>query len=138
MIKIDLQGKTALVTGGTSGIGYQIVKTFVQSGANVIFVGTSEDKANQLIEECSDLKKAEQKIEFLKLDVSDFNSVQDGISKTYLKFENIDILVNCAGITKDKLILKMIYYFYIIWDNIKVKGAIQLKNCLVIIILRII
>ena len=131
MIKIDLQGKTALVTGGTSGIGYQIVKTFVQSGAHVIFIGTNEEKANCLIEDCSVLKTIEQKIEFLKLDVSDFNAVQDAVSSVYSKFENIDILVNCAGITKDKLLLKMTEED---WDkvlDVNLKSAFNLTKAVI-------
>lgn len=107
MIQIDLKGKTALITGGTAGIGHQIVKTLIQAGANVIFMGTSEERAQKILDELSSFKHHDQKLVFQKVNVSDFQAVQDAVQECYKHFENIDILVNCAGITKDKLMLKM-------------------------------
>ncbi|NBO23823.1 MAG: 3-oxoacyl-[acyl-carrier-protein] reductase [Chlamydiae bacterium] len=131
MIGINLKGKTALVTGGTSGIGHQIVKTLLQAGANVIFMGTSEEKAEGVIQECLTFKKEEQQLLFKKVNVADFQFVQDAVQECYKQFENIDILVNCAGITKDKLMLKMTEED---WDSvidINLKSAFNLSKAVI-------
>ncbi len=107
MIGIDLKGKTALVTGGTSGIGQQIVKTLLLAGANVIFMGTNLQRGEATLAECQMLVKSGQKIVFKQVDVANFVFVQEIVGQLYRDFEHIDILVNCAGITKDKLLLKM-------------------------------
>jgi 3-oxoacyl-[acyl-carrier protein] reductase len=131
MITIDLKGKTALVTGGTSGIGQQIVKTLVLSGAHVIFMGTSQEKAQAVLQECQMLLRENQKVHFEKVDVSNFSEVQESVNRLYQTFENIDILVNCAGITRDRLLLKMTEQD---WDevlSVNLKSAFNLSKAVI-------
>lgn len=102
---IDLSGKTALVTGGTRGIGRGIVKALVQAGAKVAFSGRSEASAKKAQEEL-----AAEGIEAIGLgaDVADFEAaallVEQAIEALGGK---LDLLVNNAGITKDQLFMKM-------------------------------
>lgn len=131
MITIDLKGKTALVTGGTSGIGQQIVKTLVLSGAHVIFMGTSQEKAQAVLQELQVLLRENQKVHFEKVDVSNFSEVQESVNRLYQTFENIDILVNCAGITRDRLLLKMTEQD---WDevlSVNLKSAFNLSKAVI-------
>lgn len=128
-MKLSLRGKTALITGGTAGIGKQIAKTFVEAEANVIFVGTHAERGHQTLLELEAVKPhADQKIVFKVLDVQNFVVVQEELTRLYQSFENIDILVNNAGITRDKLLMKMTEED---WDavlDINLKSAFNLSK----------
>lgn len=100
-----LEGKTALITGGSRGIGESIVRKFVQEGASVIFTyRSSADKSNALIAE---IKIEGQLLEAIQSDASSFEESEALIKVVLEKMEHIDILINNAGITKDNLMLRM-------------------------------
>ncbi len=100
-----MSNKTAIVTGGTRGIGKAIVLELAKSGCNVAFnYSKSDDLANELVKEIEALGvKALAK----KADVADFESAKDMIKKVKDEFGQIDYLVNNAGITRDKLLAMM-------------------------------
>ena len=100
-----MSNKTAIVTGGTRGIGKAIVLELAKSGCNVAFnYSKSDDLANELVKEIEALGvKALAK----KADVSDFESAKDMIKEVKDEFGQIDYLVNNAGITRDKLLALM-------------------------------
>ena len=100
-----MSNKTAIVTGGTRGIGKAIVLELAKSGCNVAFnYSKSDDLANELVKEIEALGvKAIAK----KADVSDFESAKDMIKEVKDEFGQIDYLVNNAGITRDKLLAMM-------------------------------
>ena len=93
----DLNNKTIIVTGANSGIGYYSTLCFLYKGAKVIMACRNLDKANKAKENLlKELPKA--KIDIIKLDLSDFNSI-DEFSKTIKeKYTKIDALVNNAGV----------------------------------------
>ncbi len=92
--------KIALVTGGTRGIGQEISKKLKKDGYSVIANYASNDqKATEFSNETG--------IETIKWDVSDFEQCSSQIKKIYEKYNNIDILINNAGITKDAPLHKM-------------------------------
>ncbi|MEN8890185.1 MAG: SDR family NAD(P)-dependent oxidoreductase, partial [Wenyingzhuangia sp.] len=86
-----LEGKKALVTGGGSGIGFGIAKTFVQAGAKVLIVGRNEEKLinakNMLGKQCK----------YLSFDVSNLEEIPAFVQKIEKDFGALDVLVNCAG-----------------------------------------
>lgn len=99
-----LEGKVALVTGGSRGIGEGIVRKLISSGASVVFTyRSSAERANALI---SELDAGDRLVAF-QSDAADYNQAEELIKNTLEKFEKIDILVNNAGITKDGLMLRM-------------------------------
>lgn len=99
MINIDLTGKIALVTGAARGIGREISLKLKDAGAKVIGFDLDETGLNEL--------KALTGEEVCKVDVSNFEEVQN-ISKVVLeKYGKIDILINNAGITRDNLVMRM-------------------------------
>ncbi len=100
-----MSNKTAIVTGGTRGIGKAIVLELAKSGCNVAFnYSKSDDLANELVKEIEALGvKAIAK----KADVADFESAKDMIKEVKGEFGQIDYLVNNAGITRDKLLAMM-------------------------------
>jgi 3-oxoacyl-[acyl-carrier protein] reductase len=102
-----LEGKVALVTGGTRGIGKAIAKRFIESGATVVIVGTNDKLGQEVVEEFMPLLRDQQTSLFIKLDVSKTTDVDLAIKDILTQLGKIDILVNNAGITKDNLLLKM-------------------------------
>ena len=103
-----LKGKKALVTGGTSGIGKEIAKTFVKNGADVAIWGTNVERGAVAEKELIDAKRSDdQKIKVVIIDVADFKAVESEISELMKEWGGLDILVNNAGITKDNLLMRM-------------------------------
>ncbi|SEW46798.1 3-oxoacyl-[acyl-carrier protein] reductase [Chitinophaga sp. YR573] len=91
-----LNGKVALVTGGSRGIGAAIVKKLAQEGANVAFTYiSSADKANALVTE---VEKNGTKALAIKADNADPKAITDAVNKTVSTFGKLDILVNNAAV----------------------------------------
>lgn len=100
-----LNGKVAVVTGGTRGIGKAAVKELAELGADVAVIYSSNTEAAENLK--SEMAGTDSKIEAFKLDVSDFDAVKTVIGEITKIFGHIDILVNSAGITRDRLIVMM-------------------------------
>ena len=100
-----LENKTAIVTGGSRGIGRSICVALAKEGANVVTCyANGADAANETVKMCQELGV---KAMAVKADVSNGTEVADMVAKVKEEFGSIDILVNNAGITKDNLMLKM-------------------------------
>ncbi|MCZ2338841.1 MAG: 3-oxoacyl-[acyl-carrier-protein] reductase [Chitinophagales bacterium] len=100
-----LNGKVALVTGGSRGIGEAIVLKFAAQGADVAFTYlSSAEKANAVLEKA---KAYGVNAIALKSDAADYNQAEALVNTVIEKMGKIDILVNNAGITKDTLMLRM-------------------------------
>ena len=91
-----LQGKIAIVTGSTKGIGRAVAIGYAEEGAAVIVCGRSEDLAKSLAEE---LTRKGKKAVALRLDVTSVDSVNQVVAQVVKQFGRIDILVNNAGIS---------------------------------------
>ncbi len=93
-----LDGKVAIITGGTRGIGFATVKTFLDNGAKVVLLGSKEESVNKAIEE---LKKINENYEVSGAypNLSDLASVEETFKDVVDKYKKIDILVNNAGIS---------------------------------------
>jgi len=100
-----LQGKTALVTGASKGIGKKIAEVFAAHGANVAFTYLSSVEKGQALEQ--ELAAAGTKVKGYRSDASDFKAAEDLINAIVADFGTIDIVVNNAGITKDGLLMRM-------------------------------
>ena len=101
----DLKNKTAIVTGGSKGIGKGIVEKLAESGCNVAFTYLSSEESATEIEKLSD--KYSVKIKKYQSDASDFEQSTELIENILDDFDSYDILINNAGITKDNLLLRM-------------------------------
>ncbi|AZI66985.1 3-oxoacyl-[acyl-carrier-protein] reductase [Kaistella daneshvariae] len=99
-----LEGKVALITGATRGIGKGIAEIFAKEGAQLAFTyAGSVDKARALEEELGKLTT----VKSYQSDASDYDAAQQLVADVLAEFGKIDILINNAGITRDNLMLRM-------------------------------
>jgi meso-butanediol dehydrogenase/(S,S)-butanediol dehydrogenase/diacetyl reductase len=92
-----LTGKTAVITGGTSGIGEATVKLFAKNEANIVFIGIEEDLGGKVLDDLNS-EGIGNKVHFKKLDVSQQSDIIKLVKFTEFEFGGCDILFNNAGI----------------------------------------
>ena len=100
-ISLNLDGKVALVTGASRGIGRAIAETLVEAGAKVIGTATSERGASAIQDYLGDAGFG------MELNVTDAESVANLFTQIKENVGSVDILVNNAGITRDNLLMRM-------------------------------
>ncbi len=100
-----LNGKVALVTGGSRGIGKSIAKRLASEGAIVVINYLRNETA--ALETKKEIEEAGGQVLLSKFDVSDFDTVHEEIDKIIEKLGGLHILINNAGITKDTLLMRM-------------------------------
>ena len=100
---MDLKGKVTFITGSTRGIGLAIAKAFAQAGANIVLNGRSAISAELIAE----IEAFGVKCIGVSGDISDFEEAGRMIQETQEKLGPITILINNAGITNDKLMVRM-------------------------------
>lgn len=103
-----LEGKRAIITGATAGIGRAIALFFIEQGAHVSIWGTNEARAQETVEMLTAKKSSpDQQVSYQLLDVGDKSQVETAVAQVMEAFGSVEILVNNAGITKDQLLMKM-------------------------------
>jgi gluconate 5-dehydrogenase len=100
----DLKNKVAVITGASSGLGRQMSKTFAKQGANLVILARRLERLEELKEELSDLGV---KILPIKCDVTSTEDINNAAEAVEKEFGRVDILINCAGSSKDKGVLDM-------------------------------
>jgi len=100
-----LEGKVAIITGASRGIGKGIAELFIQHGAKVVFTYASSEEKARAFE--SELAAAGGIAKGYKSDAADFQAAQTLIDQVVADFGTVDILVNNAGITRDNLLMRM-------------------------------
>jgi 3-oxoacyl-[acyl-carrier protein] reductase len=100
-----LEGKTALITGASKGIGRKIAETFAAQGANVAFTYLSSVEKGEALEQ--ELQAYGTKVKGYRSDASKFGEAEELINAIVADFGTLDIVVNNAGITKDGLLMRM-------------------------------
>jgi 3-oxoacyl-[acyl-carrier protein] reductase len=98
---VSVEGKVALVTGASRGIGREIAAGLAQSGATVILAARTEEAARKAADAIGGRTDA------VAVDVADAASVETAVGSVLARHGRVDILVNNAGITRDGLILRM-------------------------------
>ena len=93
-----LQGKVAIVTGGTRGIGLAIVRTYLQNGAKVALFGSREETVNKALDELK-AENAGWEVIGMAPDLTDYAAVKAAVDDVAHHFGKVDILVNNAGIS---------------------------------------
>lgn len=100
-----LEGKTAIITGASRGIGKRIAEIFAKHGANIAFTySASVESAIELEKELNNLGI---KAKGYQSNAADFKEAQTFVDSVLAEFGSVDILINNAGITKDNLLMRM-------------------------------
>jgi len=103
-MSINLEGQTAVVTGGCRGIGKAIVERYLKEGAQVYALDyVIPEEGESFIED----KSLSERVSCIQVDVTDEESVNSAFSKIIEESGRVDILVNNAGITRDTLLMRM-------------------------------
>jgi 3-oxoacyl-[acyl-carrier protein] reductase len=127
-ICIELTGKTAVVTGGSSGIGLSISKVLLNAGARVIIIDIDEKRFLNVQDE---IKKISPEFDFYEADIKNSDKISEIIQKIISKESKIDILVNNAGIVKDGLLIRMSDEDWLDVINVNLNGMFYItKNVL--------
>lgn len=92
-----LQGKTAIVTGASAGIGAAIAKELASKGANIVLAARRMDKLNEVKNEITEITNRKVKVIAVQADVSVKNDVNQLVEQAQTELGNVDILVNNAG-----------------------------------------
>lgn len=129
-----LEGKTALITGASRGIGKTIALTFARHGAHVAFTDLQADDAAEALKK--ELLTYDNKVAFYPSDASKYDDAQELIKQVVAEFGRIDILVNNAGITKDNLLLRMEEKDFDAVINVNLKSVFNLTKAVQTVMLQ--
>ncbi len=118
---MDLQNKTALITGASRGIGRAIAEKFAAAGANVALIYAGNDAAAN--ETMATVQSLGVKAKAYRCDVADFAATAATVAAVLEEFGGVDILVNNAGIVRDNLLLSMSEEDFDAVVGVNLKGA---------------
>ncbi|MBO3699164.1 3-oxoacyl-[acyl-carrier-protein] reductase [Roseivirga sp. E12] len=116
-----LDGKTALVTGASKGIGKAIATAYAQQGANVAFTYLSSVERGQALE--AELAAFGTKVKGFRSNAAEFDAAEQLVNDVVAEFGSLDVIVNNAGITRDNLLMRMSEEM---WDEVI---NVNLKSC---------
>lgn len=117
-----LNGKVAIVTGGTRGIGFEVVRTFLNNGASVALLGSKEESVTKAINKLKEENENYPVIGFYP-DLASEKEVKEVFSKVANEFGHIDILVNNAGLSSSTKIEDYTIEEYDKIANVNMKGV---------------
>jgi 3-oxoacyl-[acyl-carrier protein] reductase len=121
-----LEGKTALITGASRGIGKAIAEKFASEGANLILTDLFYDDNAQALEE--QLRTYGVKVKMYASDASKFDQAQSMVEEAAKEFGQVHILVNNAGITRDTLLMRMTEEQWDLVINVNLKSVFNLTK----------
>ena len=121
---MNFENKTAVITGGSRGIGLAIAKKLASQGANIAILYVGKEEEGIAAKEA--LAEYGTKVEQYFCDVADFNASKEVIDKVLEDFGGIDFLINNAGITRDKLVLNMEESDFDAVINVNLKGTFNM------------
>ena len=130
----DLKGKTVIITGGSRGIGKACCVAFAKAGANIVFTfNKSQKEADELT---AQIKNLGVDCISIQADVRDINLCRTVIEKAIAHFKEIDVLVNNAGITKDKSLFMMLPEEWHDVINTNLNGTFNMTKAAIITFLK--
>ena len=119
------QGRTALVTGGSRGIGKAIVERFAAEGANVAIIDVNESA----LKETAELLQQKGVPVYVKVaSVTDKDAVEQAVAEIVERFGSLDIIVNNAGVIRDNLLFKMTDEDWQTVMDVHLKGAFYVSR----------
>ena len=129
-----LEGKVAIITGASRGIGSGIAKVFAEQGADVAFTYSSSVESATALE--NELNALGIKAKGYQSNAANFDEAQKLVDEVMVDFGNIDILINNAGITKDNLLMRMSEEDFDAVININLKSVFNMTKAVQKIMLK--
>jgi 3-oxoacyl-[acyl-carrier protein] reductase len=129
-----LEGKTALITGASRGIGKAIAERFADEGANLILTDLVRDDNAEALEKS--LSEKGVKVKMYASDASSFSAAEEVVAEAMKEFDGIHILINNAGITRDTLLMRMTEEQWDMVINVNLKSAFNLTKAVQRIMLK--
>lgn len=123
----ELEGITVIITGGSRGIGRACCQAFARLGANVVFTYNKSRKEADILKK--ELKSFKIGYISIQADVRDYNQCRDVLEKALKKFKKIDVLINNAGIVKDKALLMMVLDDWKDVIDTNLSGTFNMTRC---------
>lgn len=96
-LDLQLSGKTAIVTGGSAGIGLATAKALYAEGVNVVIAARNQEKLEKAVADIQSLETSGAKVISVSADLTQAESIDQVVSTTLAQFGQIDILINNAG-----------------------------------------
>jgi 3-oxoacyl-[acyl-carrier protein] reductase/bacilysin biosynthesis oxidoreductase BacG len=130
-LELNLSGKTAIVTGGSAGIGLATAKALYSEGVNVVIAARNQEKLDQAIVDIQYLPNTEAKVISVSADLTKAEDVEKVVSTTIEQFGKIDILINNAGSARAGSFLELSDEAFLDAWNLKLLGYIRLVRAVV-------
>ena len=121
---MNFENKTAVITGGSRGIGLAIAKKLAENGADIAILYVGDEAEGDSAK--AEIEKLGVKAERYFCDVSNFEESKKVVDEVISEFGGIDILINNAGITRDKLVLNMDEKDFDAVINVNLKGVFNM------------
>ncbi|QIR35975.1 SDR family oxidoreductase [Tolypothrix sp. PCC 7910] len=130
-LELKLAGKTAIVTGGSAGIGLAIAKALYSEGVNVVIAARNPERLENAVSAIQSLPTPGAKVISISADLTQAESVDQVVSTTLAQFGQIDILVNNAGSARAGSFLDLSDDVFLDAWNLKLLGYIRLVKAVV-------
>lgn len=130
-LELNLSGKTAIVTGGSAGIGFAIAEALYREGVSVAIVARNAERLEQAAKTIRELPNQGNKVLAISADLSQGDGVDTVVSKTLAEFGQIDILINNAGSARAGAFLELDDQTFVDAWNLKLLGYIRLVKAVV-------
>jgi len=131
VVKISFKGKVVLITGGVRGIGLATAKVFAEADADIIIVDIESPDSDVVLSALEEIKNYGVKVKYYKMDVSNFEEVQRVANEILKEFGKVDILINNAGVNRDKLFKDMTKQDWDLVINVDLTGIFNVTKAFV-------
>lgn len=130
-LELQLSGKTAIVTGGSAGIGLAIARALYSEGVNVVIAARNPERLEKAVADIQSLPTPRAKIISISADLTQAESIDQIVSTTLAQFGQIDILINNAGSARAGSFLELGDDAFLDAWNLKLLGYIRLVRAVV-------
>ena len=130
-LELNLSGKTAIVTGGSAGIGLATAKALYSEGVNVVIAARNQERLYQAVVDIQYLPNTEAKVIGVSADLTKAEDVEKVVSTTIEQFGKVDILINNAGSARAGSFLELSDEAFLDAWNLKLLGYIRLVRAVV-------